>query len=67
MIPDLNSPLIYEAKYSILEEGDIMLEGDEFYNPLKDMWLPVQTGFIGDEFYLSESKPVRRKNKNYKP
>jgi len=49
------------AKYGILEYGDIMLKTDEYYNPFKDKWLPVQDEFIGDEWDSDYSKPVRRK------
>ena len=49
------------AKYRLLQEGETILETDEYYNPYQDKWLPVISGdFIGIEFYYQESKPVRR-------
>jgi hypothetical protein len=67
MIPSQNclQKLINSAKYFLLEDGDIILKGDEYYNNFKDKWLPVQKDFIGYTF-SNESKPVRRKNINFK-
>lgn len=31
-------------KYFLLEEGDMIQEGDEYYNPQLDQWLPVSDG-----------------------
>lgn len=98
-----------ESKYFLLEEGDIMEAGDEFYNPRDDKWEPVTDGepecphcnssdvhgfnnldngqwmfeckdcqaeftqpnypdaFIGYGWDPQESKPIRRKNPDYKP
>jgi hypothetical protein len=60
-------------KYSLLTEGDIIEQGDEYYNPMLDEWLPVSDGLkdddgfypdaiIGYEFSYDEHKPIRRKN-----
>jgi len=48
------------TKYFILEEGDIILAGDEYYNPFKDKWMPVTES--GYEFSHHEYKPIRREN-----
>ncbi len=64
MIPKENSPYRKNAKFAILEYGDIIEESDEFYNPIEDKWLPVQKDYIGYEWIPDESKPVRRKLKN---
>jgi hypothetical protein len=61
MIPKENSPYRKGAKFAILEVGDIIEKGDEYYNPIFDKWEPVQTDFIGYEWNPDESKPVRRK------
>lgn len=61
MIPKLNSLLAKTAKYAILEIGDIIEENDQYYNPIRDKWLPVEKDFIGDEWHPDYSKPVRRK------
>jgi hypothetical protein len=66
MIPKENSPLRKDAKFAILEVGDIIEENDEYYNPIVDMWLPVQKDFIDHEWNPDESKPVRRRLKSYK-
>ena len=66
MIPKVNSAIHKNAKYSLLEYGDIMKIGDEYYNPIKDKWLPIQVEFIGQEWDFDESKPVRRKVENGK-
>ena len=61
-------------KYALLENGDIVKKGDEYYNPRLDQWLPVtdgekdENGFypeatIGYEYDSNETKPIRRKNK----
>ena len=61
-------------KYALLENGDIVKKGDEYYNPRLDQWLPVtdgekdENGFypeatIGYEYDSDETKPIRRKNK----
>ena len=65
MIPRINSDIAINAKYFLLEEGDIIEASDEYYNTFKDQWLPVEKDFIGYEFFPEESKPVRRKNLNY--
>lgn len=61
-------------KYGLLENGDIVKEGDEYYNPKLDMWIPVSDGekdevgnypeaIIGYEYSSDETKPIRRENK----
>lgn len=81
MIPESN--YYNPFKFQLLEQGDIINENDEYYCPYEDHWLPVtdgaseideQTGatvypnaWIGYAFESDESKPVRRKNLNYKP
>jgi len=64
MIPKPTGPYAKYAKYFLLEQGDVIEETDEYYNPIMDKWLPVQKDFIGYEFDPEESKPVRRKNIN---
>jgi len=60
-------------KYALLENGDLVKEGDEYYNPELDQWLPItdgvkdENGFypdatIGYEYDSDETKPTRRKN-----
>jgi hypothetical protein len=60
-------------KYALLENGDLVKDGDEYYNPRLDQWLPVtdgepdENGFypdatIGYEYDREETKPIRRKN-----
>lgn len=61
MIPSQNSPLWAKAKFAILENGDEILPTDEYYNPLKDKWLPVQKKFHYNTWHSDESKPVRRR------
>lgn len=64
------------SKFFLLEEGEVILAGDEFYNPCDDRWDSVEDGlpdeegnypnaFIGYEWCSQESKPVRRENPNY--
>jgi len=59
-------------KYLLLENGDIIKEGDEYYNPKFDEWLKVDNGLpdengnfpdavIGYEWDPEEYKPMRRK------
>jgi hypothetical protein len=66
-----------DAAYFLLEEGDIMLPGDEYYSPFNDEWLPVTDGemdedgyfpdaFLGYSWDPQESKPVRRINPKFK-
>lgn len=57
--PDINS------KFFILQTGDEIQVDDEYYNPVTDAWLPVQPEFIGELWNEDESKPVRRRNKNW--
>jgi len=61
MIPSKKSPLYENAKYSILELGDRMEEGDEYYNPFADKWYPLESTFIGESWNSDDTKPVRRK------
>ena len=61
MIPKEDSPYRADAKYAILEVGDIIESNDEYYNPFKDQWFPVTDQFIGYAWDPQESKPVRRK------
>ena len=46
MIPNKNYFDFKSAKFSILEEGDEKEKGDEFYNPFKEEWQPVDQEFI---------------------
>jgi hypothetical protein len=64
VIPKENSPYYKNAKFAILECGDMIEASDEYYNPIEDKWLPVQKDFIGYEFDYDYSKPVRRKLNN---
>ncbi len=59
--PNLN------PRFFILQDGDIIEFGDEYYNPTYDTWMPVQPSTIGDEWWSDESKPVRRTNSKWKP
>lgn len=52
-------------RFFVLQTGDEIMVGDEYYNPTVDRWLPVQSETIGDEWNDDESKPVRRMNKEY--
>lgn len=52
----------HNPKFFVLQTGDVIQAGDEYYNPCKDRWLPVQPETIGDEWHDDESKPVRRAN-----
>jgi hypothetical protein len=52
----------HNPKFFVLQTGDLIEAGDEYYNPVKDCWLPVMPETIGDEWNDDESKPVRRKN-----
>ena len=62
MIPKPNSDLWKKSKFALLEIEDIVEKTDEYYNPIKDKWLPVEKEFIGYEFEGSDiSKPIRRK------
>jgi hypothetical protein len=65
MIPNNDSQFYPSAKYLLLEEGDIMINGDQYYNNFTNRWLPVEREFIGGEYIPDESKPVRRKNAEY--
>jgi len=56
-----NSIVGITAKYSLLEEDDIIKEGDEYYNQFKNKWMPVMKEFINQKYNSEESKPVRRK------
>ena len=60
-------------KFGLLRKGDIIKEGDEYYNPMIDQWVPVSDGekdedgfysdaIIGYEYEPDEYKPIRRKN-----
>jgi len=53
----------YPAKYSVLEEGDIIQYGDEYYNPFMDQWerLNEDDEGIGDEWSSDHYNPMRRK------
>ena len=53
----------YPAKYSVLEEGDIIQYGDEYYNPFMDQWerLDNEDTDIGDEWSSDHYKHMRRK------
>jgi hypothetical protein len=65
MIPSTknkDSDLFMAAKYLILEDSDLILAGDEYYNNFNDKWLPVDVDCIDREYYSDESKPIRRKN-----
>ena len=66
MIPEENSSIQKEFKYFLLEYCDLVKEGDEYYNNCVDAWLPVEDEFIGYEYDPEESKPVRRKNPNFR-
>ncbi len=59
--PNLN------PRFFILQDGDSIKSGDEYYNPTYDTWLPVHPYTIGDEWCSDESKPVRRGNPQWKP
>ena len=61
MIPKQNNHLWSKAKYSILEAGDEILAGDQYYNPAKDKWLPVEKDTIGDSWNSDHYKPIRRR------
>lgn len=58
-----------DSKFLLLKEEDIMLPGDEYYNPISDEWLPLEDNdddiVFGVGFNHEEVKPVRRKNPNY--
>ncbi len=60
MSPSENSKIWARAKYSILSHGDEILATDQYYNPIKDKWLPVEKEFVGQEWDSDHSKPVRR-------
>jgi len=49
-----------KKKIELLNQGAIIKKGDQYYNPRLDKWRPVESEFIGNEFYIDESKPVRR-------
>lgn len=62
-----------DFKYALLGEGDIVQNGDEYYNPKEDKWLSVSDGemdedgnypdaIIGYSYDHDEYKPIRRKN-----
>ena len=60
MIPN-SKELLRDAKYLLLEKADFIRADDEYYNPIQDRWLPIESEFINVEFDPDESKPVRRK------
>lgn len=66
MIPNNDSPIFRDAKYLLLEEGDVIKKTDEYYNCLTDQWLRIESDFIGNKLCHDESKPIRRKNTSYK-
>lgn len=45
-------------KFFVLQTGDIIIAGDEYYNPTIDLWLSVELDTIGDEWNDDESKPL---------
>lgn len=51
---------VKNSKFGLLEYGDIIKEGDEYYNNSIDKWLPIESEFLGQEFDIDYSKPVRR-------
>jgi hypothetical protein len=64
--------------FALLSNGDIVQEGDEYYNPKHDKWLRVSDGdrdedgnypeaIIGYEYNSDETKPIRRHFRNIKP
>jgi hypothetical protein len=61
MTPSQNGPLWAKAKYAILSDGDEILAGDEYYNPIKDKWLPVEKNTVGDNWDSDHYKPIRRR------
>jgi len=60
MSPSQNGPLWAKSKYAVLTQGDEILATDQYYNPIKDKWLPVEREFVGQLFDDDHSKPVRR-------
>jgi hypothetical protein len=62
MLPKPNSEFAANSKYFLLEEGEVIKVSDQWYNPIWDIWEPVQMDFVGQEYNAQESKPVRRKN-----
>ena len=63
MIPDLK----FNPKFQLLEENDLIEEGDEWYDPITDTWRLVDSteeedAAIGFEWSQWEYKPMRRKN-----
>jgi hypothetical protein len=57
---------LLNPKFFILQSLDTIQLGDEYYNPITDAWMLVQSEFIGEIWNEDESKPVRRQNKEYK-
>lgn len=52
-------------RFFVLNTGDVIEKGDEYYNPVLDRWLPVDAEFVGDAWSDDESKPVRRPNRAF--
>ena len=61
-----------KPKYHLLQEGEIIQLGDEYYSPMQDKWIKVSDGepdedgfypdaIIGYEYNSEEFKPIRRK------
>lgn len=65
MIPNKDTNM--NPKFFLLEEGDVIKKGDQYYNNFEDKWKPVQKDFIGDDFSSDIGKPVRRINKKFNP
>ena len=53
----------HDWKYLLLQEDDMIQQGDEYYNPMLDKWLPVEEW--DTEWRVDEHKPIRRKNPVY--
>ena len=62
MIPERRDEIAgYESSFGILEFGDRIEKGDEYYNPFEDKWLPIDERSIGDEWDSDYYKPMRRR------
>lgn len=68
MIPDKS----FNPKYQLLQYGDIVEVGDEWYDPIKDRWVLVDSEldegddyFVGDPWDSDEMKPMRRRNPDW--
>lgn len=75
MIPYLDDN---QSLYYLLEPGEVMEKGDEYYSTLSNTWLPISDGepqvqedtgetywpeaMIGYEYDPEENKSVRRKD-----